>query len=916
MARDVCIVPHTHWDREWYAAFQTFRMKLVDLLDDLLDLLEADPGYAHFMLDGQMAVVDDYLAIRPENEQRLRALAVSGRLGMGPWHILMDEFLVSGETMIRNLQLGLRKAGEFGGATEVGYLPDMFGHIAQMPQLLTQFGLEHAVVWRGVPSVVDKSAFTWVAPDGSSVRAEYLLEGYGNGASLPDDAKDLLDLVQHFETQHESMLVGPILWMNGTDHLMPQPWLGRVVAEANAISDRYRVRVSSLGEYLMSAPTEGIARWQGELRSGARANLLMGVTSNRTDVRQAAAAAERQIERIAEPLSALFLAPDRWPAAFLDAAWLEVIRNSAHDSSCACSIDEVVDAVLVRYYEARQIADGLTDRAIKAVAASLADVGPVAVNASARTRGGLIEVRLPGHDPVDGTQVLRLAGGDMVADGVTRADAATLVQAALDNMPELHDAEVGIDEDGVLDIRLSYDPANRGDRYSGPAKAQVAQAAAEKPDGPARLAINTPTYQKVLAYVDAVPGFGWRRWNFELAEVAHVEVINGVGDSQPTTITNGLVTVGIDPSTGIFSLDGVNGFGNLVDDGDVGDTYNYCAPADDRVIAAPDSVTVRVIERGPLRARVAIDRTYTWPERAAGQSRTGSVSVDTTTIVEVVAGSDAVRVTTELDNTARDHRLRVWFPLPRPATGSAAECAFAIVERGLFAEGGPTEKPMATYPSRRFVIAGGLTVLHDGLLEYELVDIDDGAGNGNGNDGKTDDARAHALALTMLRCTGLISQGPMASRPLPAGPVTAAPGAQMPGHQKLRYAVRLGDSTTEAYAAAADVFEPLLVTRAMGGGTAPDQGTALEVEGAQVSAVVREAGQLTVRVFNPSPDKTTVRIAGRTGWLVDLRGRPLEHFDETFVLGPWKIATAVLSENATAAPTQRQHGDVVDTLLG
>ena len=151
MARRVDIVPHTHWDREWYRPFQSFRMRLVDLLDGLLERLDADPGYAHFMLDGQMAVVDDYLAIRPHEEDRIRRLAGSGRLSLGPWYILMDEFLVSGETIVRDMEVGLDRAARFGGAMELGYLPDMFGHIAQMPQILAGFGLGEAVVWRGVP---------------------------------------------------------------------------------------------------------------------------------------------------------------------------------------------------------------------------------------------------------------------------------------------------------------------------------------------------------------------------------------------------------------------------------------------------------------------------------------------------------------------------------------------------------------------------------------------------------------------------------------------------------------------------------------------------------------------------------------------------------------------------------------------
>ena len=208
MARDVVIVPHTHWDREWYEPFQTFRMRLVELVDDLLPLLDADPGYAHFQLDGQMAVVDDYLAIRPERADDLRRLAAGGRLSMGPWYILMDEFLVSGETMVRDLQLGLEAAAGFGGAMPVGYLPDMFGHVAQMPQLLAQAGFADAVVWRGVPSAVDRDAFTWVAPDGSAVRATYLLDGYGNGATLPDDAKDLLAMVDRFVSWCEGLDCG------------------------------------------------------------------------------------------------------------------------------------------------------------------------------------------------------------------------------------------------------------------------------------------------------------------------------------------------------------------------------------------------------------------------------------------------------------------------------------------------------------------------------------------------------------------------------------------------------------------------------------------------------------------------------------------------------------------------------------
>ncbi|GIU90582.1 MAG: hypothetical protein KatS3mg010_1681 [Acidimicrobiia bacterium] len=310
----VAIVPHTHWDREWYAPFQTFRMRLVRLLDALLPMLEQDMSYARFLLDGQTAILDDYLEVRPEAEPTLRRLAAAGRISVGPWMVQMDEFMVSGETIVRDLQLGIERASEFGGAMPVGYLPDIFGHIAQMPQLLRLVGIEHAVAWRGIPSSVDKTGFWWESPDGSRVRCEYLYGSYSNGRDIPQDAKGLVLRASDYEQELGTARLGDMLLMNGTDHQVPQPWLGRVVAEANALQHDYEFVVTSLAEYLPRQPTDGLPTVRGELRSGARANILMGVASNRVDVHQACARAERALERRAEPMSSLYLPAGALPA--------------------------------------------------------------------------------------------------------------------------------------------------------------------------------------------------------------------------------------------------------------------------------------------------------------------------------------------------------------------------------------------------------------------------------------------------------------------------------------------------------------------------------------------------------------------------------------------------------------------------
>jgi mannosylglycerate hydrolase len=876
----VFFVPHTHWDREWYAPFQTFRLALVDLLDEFLPLLESDLDYARFLLDGQMAMVDDYLHVRPEAEPRLQRLAASGRLAMGPWYVLMDEFLVSGETIIRNLQLGTRRAAAFAGAAPVGYLPDMFGHVAQMPQILRLAGLDHAVVWRGVPSAVDRSGFWWSAPDGSTVRAEYLVTGYGNGAAIPDDAKAMIRRIRAYEAELSSFLLDGMLFMNGTDHQVPQPWLGRVVAEANEIQDDYELVVTSLAEYLASAPTEGLPSWQGELRSGARANLLMGVASNRVDIKQAAARTERALERLAEPLCALFLPAAQWPDALLDLAWVEVIRNSAHDSICACSADEVCDAVLHRFAEAGQIADGLATRAVDALAQSMSEPGIVVVNPSARARDGVVELTIPGEGPVDGAQLLEarpaVLSEQCLADPDLARSLGQLRSQQIDDGTYINAVEVE-EHEGGLDVVFRADSRLRTELVVEEIKGELDARVAGRPDLTVRVRIQQPPTRRVLVRVDQVPGYGWTTWDPAASAPPAVRI------EGRTVMDNGLTRVEVDPELGTFAIDGLSGLDLLVDDGDHGDTYNYSPPDNDLVVDRPEAVAVDVVEEGPVRAQLEIRRTFLWSERIDDhrRERVGQRRVVVTTALELRAGERLVRVHTSFDNPCRDHRLRTWFPLPSPARVSRAECAFAVVERGLEAEGGPTERALPTYPSRRFVQAGGLTVVHEGLLEYELVDI--------GHEG------AQVLALTLLRSTGMLSRVEMTNRALPAGPPLPVDGAQLLGPVEARYALVVGDA--DPYALVDDAFLPLLALATEGGGQRAATGSALAVEGGEVSALRRRSDGWEVRVFNPSSEPTTVQLPGRSGWLVDLRGRPLEPFDGSFPLRPWAIATARVSSD-------------------
>jgi len=884
-ARRIAIVPHTHWDREWYKSYQDFRLNLVDLVDALIPLLESDDSYPYFMLDGQMAVVDDYLEVRPENEGRLRALAAAGRISMGPWYILMDEFLASGETIIRNMQMGLLRGAAFGGTMDVGYLPDMFGHIAQMPQILREAGFAHTVVWRGVPSSVTQSAFFWESPDGSQVRAEYLPVGYGNAAALPDDAKSLVHRTADHLEEVGDLVKGDLLAMNGSDHLLPQPFLGRVVAEANDLQDDYFFEVTSLPKFLATAPTEGLELVQGELRSGFRANMLMGVTSNRVDVKRRGWDAERELERRAEPLAALFQAPSEYPQRMLELAWKEMVRNSAHDSICACSVDDVNDAVMHRYAEARTIATGLADRATKAFALSLPEAGPYVLNAIPRPRAATVELVVPAAEPASAdVQVIseRTAlPGSMVLDTQTVRTVLGMLQGPqIDHDAWIHEVIVEEDEEGIS-ITLSVGSEERHNVKIAEAKQDIYTRIGARPDAVVRIGMDQPPIRRIAARVNQVEGYGWMP--FEPAPLTHPVTASKPGE--PVSLTNGLVTVEIDEANGTFALNGKAGYGHLVDGGDLGDSYNYSPPLKDSFVDAPRSVTVRVLESGPVRARVETVSSYMWPSFIDGtsQARVGELPVDIKTVLEVRADEAVIRVTTSFTNPSRDHRLRVHLPLPEPAQTSQAECAFTVVERGLTQEGRSDEFGLPTAPARRFVSAGGLTVVHDGVCEYELIDI---ATTPDGD-------AASTIALTVLRSTGMLSRLGMAYRPFPAGPLTAVPGMQMTGREvTLSYALALG--VEDPYALADDVLLPLEIVNSLGGGTRPATGSALSITGAEVSAIRRDAGVLEVRVFNPTPQTTTVAIDGHSGWLVDLRGYPQSPFEGSFELRPFGIATARL----------------------
>ncbi|HET8681078.1 MAG TPA: glycoside hydrolase family 38 C-terminal domain-containing protein [Micromonosporaceae bacterium] len=928
----VYLVPHTHWDREWYEPFQRFRLRLVDLLDDVIARAEADPTF-HFTLDGQLAAVDDYLEVRPEAAPRIAALVHTGQFAIGPWAILMDEFLCSGESIVRNLEWGLRRAGELGGAMPVGYLPDMFGHCAQMPQILAGAGLRQACVWRGVPAAVDRHAFVWQAPDGTAIRTEYLPGGYGNAAELVEDPDRLARAAAgHVAAARPWFGADPILAMYGTDHSAPLPWLSAAVA---GVDGGIRLRLCTLAQYLErfdGTAVDGLPVWRGELRSHARANILPGVLSNRPHLKRDLSGAERMVERYAEPLAALWTPPERWPARLLELAWQRLVQCSCHDSVTGCGVDETAVQVAARIAEAEQIGRGVRDRALEAMAALAPADASVVVNPSPHQRCDIVTLALP-LPPLPPLPLLPPAvpavpaapavpavpalpaAPDRPAVAACLPDGSRLaVQPVASNTGQalystvrpaarvaagLRKGSLGLDFLGrrvqqvevTGDRELTVTVGRVGPGLTASHRALAGEVARAAGDWRLRV-VEEPL---CTAYV-AVPAPALGATCVRPVPAAEPVPVPGAVTTGEQRLANDrlTVTVAADGTLDMSTVEGVrlSGVARLVDGGDAGDLYNYAPPPDDRLVDTPSAVTVTVLERGPLVGALRVRRVYPWAE------------VDTR--VELRAAEPFCRLEVAFVNRHADHRVRLHVPLAERAGTSYAEGQFAVVARGLTSEGGHGEEPLPTFPAYSFVDAGGVAVLLDQASEYELT------------------AGGTELALTLLRATGVISRAEHPLRAEPAGPVLATPAAQCLGEVRTRLAVlpHPGGWAEAGVTAAAEAFRCPFVAV---GGTGPLDAPFAERPGLAVSGdgVVltslrrRDRDWWELRLVAMTDAPTTATVAGpavvhgvepavggpaeATGPLIaarraDLLGvpgvaLPVERGAVRLALRPWEIAT-------------------------
>ncbi|HEY0443817.1 MAG TPA: glycoside hydrolase family 38 C-terminal domain-containing protein [Candidatus Limnocylindrales bacterium] len=747
------IVPHTHWDREWYLPFEAFRIRLARTVEQICDVLDADPRFRSFTLDGQAVILEDVVELRPDLEPRLRRLLAEGRLVTGPAYVLPDEFLSGQEALVRNFLAGRDVCRRFGAEPmAVGYMPDTFGHVAQLPQILRGFGMDSFIFWRGLGDEANRFglSFEWAAADGTSVTAIRQLGSYGNASNLGRWAEGGVDLgeqpdrqrdaaaarfgrfVRAYATELERTPTTELFLCNGSDHEPIQAVLPDLLEHARSLHSDTTIEIGSYDEYWRRlAPTLGeLPLHQGELVSGRDAPVLRGINSSRMYLKQSAERTERAI-LVAETLASLASLGGRagysYPHAELRRAWREHLRNMPHDSISGCSVDEVALDMEPRFVAARRIADRVRREALAALAG---EVEPFTYEA--RRPASVSLVNPLGH--------------------------ARSVVASIPLPDELV---------GATDL-VAVTPG--GERRP----AQVDRSGSQPV---ALVAADLPGF--AAAQVTLVPGTA------TMAAPATAVGTHG--------LTNGIVSVVAERDGSITVTDHRSGLVHaglhrFEDVADRGDEYNFCPLEYDTPRLAEATATTRIVSDGPVVAELEIALALPLPARLSTdrRRRDGNVEMPIRTRVRLTAGSDRIELETALDNRAEDHRLRVRFAAPGASHESEirAEGHFGIVRRParpVWTGAAWYEPPALTAHTSGAVAAGDLIVYGKGLPEYEAVPTRDGLD----------------LALTLLRCIGWLSRDDLATRPGGAGPTLATPGAQCRGEHRFEYAIRIAPAVSD-----------------------------------------------------------------------------------------------------------------------
>ena len=779
--KKIVITPETHWDREWYLPFQEYRAKFVQLMDQLLDIYEKDPTYANFTLDGQTVPLEDYLEVRPKKEPRLRKAIKEGRLSIGPCYILPDEYIISGESMIRNLLLGTKLSRKYDGIPmKAGYIPDPFGHFAQMPQILAGFDIPSILFARGFDDSYEKLGlnmeFIWDAPGkAASIVGIHLVQHYGNCAHLntkvdPNSGKyenALSHIHRVVEKFKEHTITDAIILNNGSDHLFAQPEIPEIVRQWN---ERYGESEGIMEQADFERYTQlvledikkrdlKLKHYEGELHGGKYNYLLSGVFSARMWIKQWNKLCENRLTRYAEPLSTISWLNGTSKEDERDYLWLGwkwLMKNHPHDSICGCSVDHVHDIDMkTRFAWSEQIALEIFKNAAIDIAKIMpletndGEKFPVMVyNPSPRARTSIVSVPV-----IMDKHMLEMFPPDLIA--ITDKDENPVYNFVLEE--ELEDRYQNIEKVG---FSVNF------------------------------IAESVPAFGLKTFYV--LPGEDSELKKDDLED----KVIDGK-EGDLGFIENKYYKIVVNKN-GSFDLhDKKTGIthanqGILEDVGDWGDEYDFSWAKEDQedtvILSTAHVEEINITNMGNL-ATIRISYLLELPI-ALSEDRKSRSSETTINPVEVYVTLNSAEKTVFIDciieNNAMDHRMRMLFSSDLKSDQVSADGHFYVVPRPVDTPKVEnwSQDPVPTKNQHDFVsVSDGntsFTVLNLGLPEYAPVRKEDGT---------------VGLAITLFRSVGWLSRGDFATRTGNAGPDLSTPGAQCLGINECNLGITTGEGT-------------------------------------------------------------------------------------------------------------------------
>jgi alpha-mannosidase len=716
-------VGSSHWDREWYQSFQDYRFRLVDVVDDVIELLERDPEYRCWHMDGQTKIIEDYLEVRPEQRGRLQALLGAGRLLAGPWYVMPDEFLPCGESLVRNLLRGHQIAGEYASVMKNGFVCDIFGHNSQLPQILHGFGIDTAIVWRGTGFPGAGGLFRWQASDGSEVLTyNFVPGGYGHvhgavraPARTPSGGFDFskaLDGLRSLIAAEAAHVPGDsVLLFDGGDHIPILPQASALLAEARKAG--LNVLHSSIPAFFDAVRAQELTLpvCRGELRYAPERrwrDLIPGVLSSRIYLKQANAHCEHRLLQWAEPFGALAgrLGGKRRPGV-LSLAWKYLLTNHPHDSICGCSIDQVHRDMLYRFDQCRLIADRATALSLRAIA----DRTPLP--ALDGEEDFVVTVFNPANEAVDGVQELPL---------YFRPESPYRFQEWFGYEP-------------IEGFRL-YDAAGEEIEYQ---RLDVVKAAVLQQWDPLAGFSGARKERVRVAARLRIPPRGWTTLRCtptsERTRSVGTQLIND------HTMGNELLLVRINGNGSLDLTDRGSGHTyrsqmTFEERADIGDGWYHGTAVNDEVYTSHGaSADVALIHDGFAWTTFRVRIVMNVPERFlldAGVMRRSEklVGLEITSWLTLRAGSPCLEVRTEVDNTARDHRLRVLFPSGLNVGTYFADSPYDVVERSIALRPDShllTEPELETKPQYSFTTVTdgtlGLAVISAGQPESAVRDV-------------------------------------------------------------------------------------------------------------------------------------------------------------------------------------------------